>query len=80
MDRQSFERESAIHRRLYESMRDQIQRQHAGKYVALASGQVIVAPTYDEARRGVESLQPIPEYYLIFPAEMEPSFDLAYDL
>lgn len=79
MDRQTFERESAIHRPLYESLREQIQ-QHAGRYVVLANGQLIVAATYDEARDIIESFRPIPEYYLIFPAEMEPDFDLAYDL
>ncbi len=81
MDRATFDGEALRHRRIYESSREEIKRKHAGKYVALGQGCVLAsAPTYDEAQRIVEGLQPVPEYYLIFPAEMEPSFELAYDL
>jgi hypothetical protein len=80
MDRETFDRETALHRRVFEALRDQIQRVHAGKYVALAKGQLVVAaPTFEEARAAVECLSPAPEYYLIFPAEMEPAFELSRD-
>ena len=81
MDRQTFDREADLNRCAYESLREPIRRDYAGKYVALAQGRVVaVAPTFDEARAIVESLRPVPEYYLVFPAEMEPDFGLAYDL
>jgi len=80
MDRATFERESLIHRRVYEGLREEIQRDHAGEYVALAQGRLFTAPTYDEVRAIVDGLRPVPEYHLIFPAEMEPSFELAYEL
>jgi Family of unknown function (DUF5678) len=81
MDRQTFDREAALNRKAYEALREQIRREHAGKYVAFAQGRVIaVASTYDEAEKIVDGLRPKPEYCLIFPAELEPSFDLAYDL
>ena len=52
-----------------------------GQYVALAHGRVIgAAPTFDEARALVQRLQPTPEYYLVFPAGVEPDFDVVYDL
>ncbi len=80
MDLATFERESALHRKVYEGLRDQIRREHAGQYVALAQGRLVtVAPTFDEARAAVLRLQPTPEYYLVFPAEMEPPFHLVYD-
>jgi hypothetical protein len=39
-----------------------------------------VADTFDEAQAAVQRWQPVPEYALIFPAEMEPAFELASDL
>lgn len=81
MDRTTFDRETAVHRRLYEAHREQIRRDYAGKYVTLAEGRILaVTPTFAEGRAAVERRQPVPEYYLIFPADMEPAFDLNYDL
>jgi hypothetical protein len=80
MDQATFDRETAINRKAYEQLKDQIRTQHAGKYVALGLGKVLaVAPTFDEVKAAVDQLQPIPEHVLIFPAEMEPSFELVYD-
>ncbi len=80
MDMATYERETAINRKAYEALKEQIQTEHAGKYVALGSGRILaVAPTFDEVKGVVESLQPVPDYYLVFPAEMEPSFELVYD-
>jgi hypothetical protein len=81
MNRQTYEAEKVKNQRAYESLRDQIRRDYAGQYVALAEGRLITAaPTFDDARAAVERLQPVPEYYLVFPAEIEPAFDLIYDL
>ena len=80
MDLATFERESAIHRKVYEGLREQIRREYAGQYVALAQGKLIaVAPTFDEAKAAVLELKPVPEYYLVFPAEMEPLFEPIQD-
>jgi hypothetical protein len=81
MDIATFTRESALNRQAFTRLRNQIRRDHAGQYVALAHGQLLgAAPTFDEARALVKHLDPVPEYYLVFPAEVEPDFDLAYDL
>ena len=81
MDRVTFDRESALNRRAYDAARDSIQREHRGKYVALAHGKIIgTADTFDAARALVERLEPMPEYYLVFPAELEPNFGFVLDL
>lgn len=80
MNRATFDSERALNQRAYQSMRDQIKRDHSGQYVALARGQLLAAaPTFAEAQKAVEKLDPVPEYFLIFPAEMEPAFELSYD-
>jgi hypothetical protein len=80
MDQATYDRETAINRKAYEQLKNQIRTEHAGKYVALGLGRVLaVAPTFDEVKAIVDQLQPIPEHVLIFPAEMEPSFELVYD-
>jgi hypothetical protein len=77
----TFTRESAVNRQAYDRLRSDIRRDHAGKYVALANGRLIgAAPTFDEAQALVKRLRPVPEYYLVFPADIEPDFELAYDL
>ena len=81
MDISTFARESALNRGAFEQQRERIQREFAGQYVALAHGEVIgAAKSFDAARGLVERLDPAPEYYLVFPAEIEPDFDLVYDL
>jgi hypothetical protein len=81
MDHATFVREAALNRQAYARLREQIQREHVGKYVALARGQVVGATnSFDGARALVEELDPMPEYYLVFPANSEPDFNLVYDL
>jgi hypothetical protein len=81
VDLATFNKESTLNRQAYVRLRQQIQLDCAGKYVALAHGQIVgAALTFDEARSLVERLQPTPEYYLVFPANIEPDFDLVYDL
>jgi hypothetical protein len=77
----TFAKESALNRQAYEQLREQIRRDYAGKHVALAHGKVVgAASTFDAARALVERLDVVPEYYLVFPASVEPDFDLVYDL
>ncbi|HZU34861.1 MAG TPA: DUF5678 domain-containing protein [Gemmataceae bacterium] len=80
MKQQEYERERARNLQAYEALREQIRRDHAGQYVALAEGRLIAAAaTFEEARAAIERLSPVPEYYLVFPADTEPAFDLVYD-
>lgn len=81
MDLATCQTEMSWNRKAYENLRDRIRTEFAGNYVALARGQVIAATaTFDEALSAIRELQSQPEYYMIFPAESEPNFDLVYDL
>ena len=81
MDMATFKRESALNRQAYAKLREQIRRDFSGQYVALACGKVVgAANTFDDARAIVERLDNVPEYYLVFPANEEPDFGLAYDV
>jgi len=81
VDRTTFQRESELNRRAYEQLREPIRNQYAGKYVILAHGKVIdTASTLDAAQALVAQLEVVPDYYLVFPANAEPDFDLVYDL
>ena len=81
MDLATYTRESALNRQAFEKLREQIRCDYAGQYVALANGKVIgVASTFDAATALVKQLDVVPEYYLVFPANVEPAFDLVYDL
>lgn len=81
MDFATFSKEAALNRSAYEQLREQIRRDYAGNYVALAHGKVVgSAKSFAAARALVEKLEVVPEYYLVFPASAEPDFDLVYDL
>ena len=72
----AFDQEMACNRQAYETMKDQIRRDYAGKYVAIAFGKIIaVSPDFDEASAAVDQLQPAPEHCVVFPAGEEPHFD-----
>ncbi len=80
MDMATYVRETAINKQAYAKLREQIRRDYRGQYVALANGRLIATtPTFDEAKEAVQRLDPVPEYFLIFPADMEPAFELIYD-
>jgi hypothetical protein len=80
MDMATYARESALNRQAYAQLREQIGREHAGKYVVLACGKVLgSANSFDAARNLVAGLDAVPEYYLVFLANAEPDFDLVYD-
>jgi hypothetical protein len=80
MDQMTYEREMAVNREAYGRLREQIRRDYAGRYIALAEGRVAAATaTYDEAMRAVQGLDPVPECYLVFPADEEPYFEPYYN-
>jgi hypothetical protein len=76
VDRSAFDEEMARNRLAYEGLREQIQREYAGKYVAMAFGRIVaVSPDFDQARKAVEQLTPAPTHALVFAAEDEPAFE-----
>ena len=76
MDDITFQREMAVNQSAYENLRDRIRRDYAGRYVALADGKIVAdAVSYDAAVAAVQLLNPIPECYLVFPADEEPDFE-----
>ena len=80
MDQEAFERETDLNRRAYEKLRERIRRDYAGQYVGIAEGRLIAAAaTYNEVEAAIEKLTPMPEYYLIFPADDEPLFEPYYN-
>lgn len=71
-----FEQELERNREAYEALRDQIRREYAGQYVAIAQGRLIAAcADFDEALAAVQRLQPAPEHYVVFPADEVPAFE-----
>jgi hypothetical protein len=78
MNFESYLRESTLNRSAYALLREQIKRIPGDKYVAMAHGAILgIADTFDEACALVG--EPC-EYYLVFRADDEPNFGLAYDL
>ena len=76
MDEVTFEREVVRNRAAYEQLRETIRRDYLGRYIALGDGRILASSAdYHEVEALVQQLRPIPEYYLIFPAEMEPPFE-----
>jgi hypothetical protein len=76
MDQATFERELQLNRQAYEKLREQIRRDYAGKYVGIGEGRLIAAATtFENVQAAIEQLQPVPEYFLIFPADEEPPFE-----
>jgi Family of unknown function (DUF5678) len=76
MDEALFERETAANRAAYEGLRERVKREYAGQYVALAHGAIVAtAPTFDETMAAVQRLAPVPDYYLVFPADEVPCFE-----
>jgi len=81
VDIATYLRESDLNRQTYETLRERIRRDFAGQYVAMARGRIVgAATTFDAARRLIEQLDPTPEYYLVFPADVAPDFGLVHDL
>jgi hypothetical protein len=76
MSTTQFDQEMACNRQAYERLKEQIRREHAGKYVAIAFGKIIaVSSDFDEATASVNRLQPAPAHCVVFPAEDEPHFE-----
>jgi hypothetical protein len=69
MTQEEFEREDALHRKVYEELKDQLRRDYTGMIMGIAQGRLIAAaPSYQEVHAAIQKLQPVPEYCLVFPA------------
>jgi hypothetical protein len=67
MEPTTFDQEMACDRQAYEELKEQIRRDYAGQYVAIAFGKIVaVRRTFDDAKAAIEALQPAPEHYLVF--------------
>jgi Family of unknown function (DUF5678) len=79
MEPTTFDQEMACNRQAYEQLKEQIRRDYAGQYVAIAFGKIVaVNPDFDEAVAAVERLNPPPEHSVVFPASDEPMFEPFY--
>lgn len=71
-----FETELDQNKQAWDALRDQVRREHAGKFVALAFGRIVGSDSrVDRLTATVEALDPKPIHYEIFPAETDPLFD-----
>lgn len=76
-----FDEEMALNRQAYQALREQIRRDHAGQYVAIAFGKLIgVGPDFHTAKAALDRLCPPPEHALVFAAEEEPAFAIVDSL
>jgi hypothetical protein len=72
----AFDQEMACNRQAYEKIKDQIRRDYAGKFVAIAFGKIVaVSPVVEDVIVAVERLEPTPEHSVVFLAEEEPVFE-----
>ena len=73
------EREMALNHEAWEKLRDQVRREHAGKYVALVHGQIVAASIdFDEALAAAHKVAPVPNCFLVWRADDEPPFEPYY--
>jgi hypothetical protein len=71
-----FETELDQNKVAWNALRDQVRREFAGKFVALAFGRIVGSDSrVDRLTASVEALDPKPIHYEIFPAEADPLFD-----
>lgn len=71
-----FEHELDQNKQAWNTLRAQVRREYAGKFVALAFGRIVGSDLrVDRLTAVVESLDPKPVHYEIFPAETDPLFD-----
>jgi hypothetical protein len=78
-DMAAFTQELAVNRAAYASLKDQLRRDYAGQYVALAFGRLVaVCPDFESATRAVLALQPRPQHFAVFPGDQEPVFEPVY--
>jgi hypothetical protein len=76
MTETQFECELDQNKRAWALLRDQVRKDHAGQFVALAFGRIVAADTrVDRLTATIEAMDPKPAHFEIFPAEADPLFD-----
>jgi hypothetical protein len=76
-----FDRQMEQNKVAWEALRDQVRRDYAGQFVALAFGRVVAAgPRVDRVTAAVEALDPKPAHFEVFPAEADPMFDVVHSV
>ena len=77
MSEELFNKEMEENKRAWEKLRDWVPRDYAGQIVALAFGRIVASGSrVDQVNAAVEALDPKPAFYEVFPAEVEPLFDV----
>ncbi len=80
MTPESISRERVVNRKAYQDVRDQLRRDHPGKYAAIAGGRLLtVADTFDEALAAVDQFEPCAEHFFVFGTEDDDALDPVYD-
>jgi hypothetical protein len=76
IDAEAFEREMALNREAWKKLRDQVRRDYAGQYVAMAHGKIVGAsPDFDAATVAAIKHAPVRNCFLVWPADEEPIFE-----
>jgi hypothetical protein len=76
MEPTTFDQEVECNRRAYEGLKEQIRRDYAGQYVAIAFGRIVaVNPDFHKVTEAIECLQPAPAHAAAFLAEDEPAWE-----
>ena len=72
--------ELEMNRTAYEENRKQIRQAGCGHYAAIASGRLIaITAKFEDAVQAIQSLDPRPAHYAVFPADEEPAFEIVDD-
>ena len=72
--------ELEMNRTAYEDNRQRILQAGSGHYAAIAAGRLIAITTdFDEAVQAIQTLDPPPAHYAVFPADEEPAFEIIDD-
>jgi hypothetical protein len=80
VDQATLEKELAFNQQAYQTLQEQIRREHSGQLVALAGGRVVAASSdIDAIYAAVAELEPMPDYFVIFAAESMPIFPYNLD-
>jgi hypothetical protein len=81
MNSTKYDEEYLLNRRAYQELKDTIRRDYAGQLVALAFGRVVaVGPDHETISAALGRLDPMPEHYVVFPADVEDPLDAVESL
>ena len=76
----TIEDELEMNRTAYEENRTRIRQAGCGHYAAIAVGKLIaLVATFEDAVQAIQSLDPPPAHYAVFPADEEPAFEIIDD-